>query len=56
MINGQDTALTAQIIKIAGQFCDEYCKYRDVYKADESDENFEKMTDEVCSKCPIMRL
>ena len=33
--------------------CKNYCKYPDKYSADENDDNWDKMADEICKNCPL---
>lgn len=42
--------------QIKTQMCDHYCKYPATYKVDESDQNWEDMTDTICKDCPLNAL
>jgi len=43
---------------IAERICTEYCKYPEEYESshEDMDEATQKLLDEKCSKCPLMRL
>ena len=43
-----------QLEEIAGEFCDEYCKYPDSW--DEKKEGCELSESDICKNCPIGRL
>ena len=51
----EDERILRQILHLVDEFCEGYCKYREIYRCDESDENYDRMAEEVCDKCPMMR-
>lgn len=50
--------ITEQIRKLTEEMCDKYCKYPALYESEfkDVDEAMCRMTDEVCDKCPLMKL
>lgn len=54
----KETPITEQIRKLTEEMCDKYCKYPALYESEfkDVDEAMCRMTDEVCEKCPLMKL
>lgn len=48
----QARTVTEIIDDVETEICDNYCKYSDMY----SDEEYDKMIEEVCDSCPLKRL
>jgi len=61
--NIQDMTIHEQLERVHELICDEYCKYPAIYneKLNRSeykdiDEAMDALGDEICARCPLMRL
>ena len=50
--------ITDEIIEICNEFCDNYCKYPELYRSvyKDTDEAEDKLLFERCEHCPIDRI
>lgn len=50
--------ITDVLNEIAGKFCDEYCKFNEEYKEKygDTDDYMEKLCNEKCETCPVMKI
>ena len=54
MSNDKSKTITQQIQEVADDFCDNYCKYPDIW--DEEAEGCELSESDHCRNCPLNRL
>lgn len=54
MSNDKTKTITEQIQEVADDFCDNYCKYPDIW--DEEKEGCELSESDHCRNCPLNRL
>ena len=54
MSNDKTKTITQQIQEVADDFCDNYCKYPDIW--DEEKEGCELSESDHCRNCPLSRL
>lgn len=53
----QKKTVSEIIDEVRLEICDKHCKYSDInYTREYSDEEYDKMMEEVCDNCPLNRL
>ena len=48
----EDKSIARMLEEVCNQMCDKYCKYPGMYSREEWEDVFE----DICDKCPLMRL
>ena len=54
--NNKKLWVSGIIEAVKSAMCDTHCKYPDQYGANQNDEAWDAMNEEVCSKCPLNAL
>ena len=57
MMENKEKTVSEIIKEVKAEICDNYCKYPAIYDTrEDSDENYDRMLRDKCTRCPLNRL